>query len=62
MLTKKDKGKRLNLLKAAMAVLFAISITLGSMLLSVCVSWLLLSLDYNGPYNSVGNYINYNIN
>ena len=62
MLTKKDKGKRLNLLKAAMAVVFAISITLGSMLLSVCVSWLLLDLDYNGPYSGVEDYINYNIN
>lgn len=62
MLTKKDKGKTLNPYKAGMAVVFAISITLVSMFLSVCVSWLLLDLDYNGPYSNLNPYINYSVN
>lgn len=61
MLTKKDKGKTINPLKAAMAVIFAISITLGSMFLSVSVSYILLDLDYNGPYSNLNPYINYSI-
>lgn len=58
LVSKKDRKKTINLYKAAQAVIFAISITLGSMFLSVSVSYILLWLDYNGPYSNLSPYIN----
>jgi phosphate/sulfate permease len=58
LLSKKDRKKGINLYKAAQAVIFAISITLGSMFLSVGVSYVLLWLDYHGPYSNLSPYIN----
>jgi hypothetical protein len=58
-----EKGKSINPYKAAMAVIFAICITLMSMFLSVSVSWFLLYLDYKGPYSNLDDkFINLNIN
>lgn len=51
LLTKKDKNKKINPYMAAKAIIFAISITMGSMFLSVGISYILLDLDYNGPLN-----------
>jgi len=63
LLTKMEKGKSINPYKAAMAVIFAICITLMSMFLSVSVSWFLLYLDYKGPYSNLDDkFINLNIN
>ncbi len=59
LVSKKDRKKSINLYKAAQAIIFAISITLGSMFLSVSVSYILLWLDYNGPYSNLNPFINY---
>jgi phosphate/sulfate permease len=61
LLTKKDKNKMINWYKAAKAVIFAITITLGSAFLSVAMSWILLKLDYDGPYSNLNTYINPNV-
>jgi len=61
MLTKLDKKKSIRPLMAARAVIFAVIITLGSMLLTVSVSYCLLWLDYEGPYNDLSPYYNTNI-
>lgn len=61
MLTKMDRHKKIRPLLAAKAVIFAVGITFMSMLLTVCVAYSLLWLDYEGPYNSLNPYYNYNV-
>ena len=52
LLRKKDENKKINKYKAVNAVIFAVSITLISAFLSVSTSWILLYLDYDGPYHN----------
>ena len=58
LLTKLDKNKSINWVKAAKAVTFALIVTLVSMFLSVLVSYILLYLDYNGPYSDLNPFYN----
>lgn len=67
LLRKMDKQKHMDPIKSIRAVIFAVSVTLGSALITVIVSYCLLWLDYNGPfmdqpavqyYNENPNYIN----
>lgn len=58
MLTKLDKKKSIKLYKSAKAVTFALIVTLVSMFLSVAVSYVLLYLDYNGPYADLNPFYN----
>lgn len=61
LLTKKDKGKTINPFLATQAIIFAVMITMGSMLLTVAVSYVLLYLDYMGPYSDLNPYYNKDI-
>lgn len=52
MLKKKESGKKVNPYKTMKAVIFAVFITIFSMAISVCMSWVLLYLDYKGPHHA----------
>ena len=52
MLKKKESGKKVNPYKTMKAIIFAVFITIFSMAISVCMSWALLYLDYNGPHHA----------
>ena len=55
LIRKKDKQSSINKYKAVKAVLFALFIIILSAMVSVVTTWLLLDLDYNGPYSEINN-------
>ena len=61
LLTKMEKKKTIRPLMAVRAIIFAVMITLGSMLLTSSVSYALLWLDYEGPFSKLESYYNYNL-
>ena len=56
LLRKMDQKKNINKYKAINAIIFAVSITLVSAFFSVSTSWILLYLDYRGPYSEINFY------
>jgi phosphate/sulfate permease len=59
--TKLDRKKMINTYKALIAVVFAVLVTCMSMFLSVIVSYIMLYLDYKGPFSNLDPYYNPNL-